>query len=172
MSCDKIQLEISALLDGGLAAAEAERVKTHCRRCSACRDFLEEQRELSSFLRSNDPSLQPPEHLWRQLRQRIEDQSQTTSTTDVRHPWWNLFQLPRWVYATGAAAALLYLSLLVIDLNSNKGQEKYLAELEQFNIQVTGNPFLSSIGSTENPFLEITAPQTPNNPFQSGSSPR
>jgi len=172
VSCERIQLEISALLDGNLTPAEAEEVRDHCRRCSACREFLEEQRELSSFLRSHDPSLQPPEHLWLQLSQRIEDRSHAGATVETRHPWWNFFRLPRWIYATGVAAALLYLSLLVFDLSTSTRQEKYLAELDQFNIQVTGNPFLSTNESTENPFLEVAAPQTPNNPFQSGSSQR
>lgn len=169
MKCDEIQLEISALLDGNLAAGEAEKVRSHCRRCPSCRDFLKEQRELAPFLRSNDPGQDPPAHLWYQIRDRIETQASVGKATSSRHSWWNFLQIPRWVYPTGAAAALLYLSFLLIDFDGQPNQENYLAELEEFNLQVAGNPFLSEVGNAENPFLDMTAPQNPDNPFQSGA---
>lgn len=168
MKCDEIKLEISALLDGSLAASDAERVQSHCRRCPGCRDFLEEQRQLISFLRTNDVQLEPSSHLWYQIRERIETQPGVAKTSDSSNSWWALLRIPRWAYASVAAAALLLLSFLLIDFHENQNQERYLAELESYTLQVADNPFLSEVRSIENPFFSVTAPQDPENPFESG----
>lgn len=84
-ACDLPPLELSAYLDGELAAGEVRRVEEHLHACGACAERLESYRGLGEELRRLAP---PPTPADLGLRLRVE-----ASHYSVRHQRWEYLRM-------------------------------------------------------------------------------
>jgi anti-sigma factor RsiW len=172
MGCSKWQIDISALLDGSLDSARSDEVRRHLDSCADCASFRQEQKELGRLLKAGSPTLEPPVALWKRIEAEI-----TTSRREIpaKRASWNLaelFRLPQVGYGLASALLLLITALVVIQVRQpGMLENQQLAELDEFSLESTDNPFLSSI-KTENPFfaVEELAPTGSSNPFDQGRS--
>jgi anti-sigma factor RsiW len=150
MKCSDWRLDISAYLDGNLEPSGCQAVEEHLGVCPECSSFYAEQEELTLALRRGLPDLEPPSRIWQQIESQLE--SQPTPG------FWNLadlFRMPRLGYAGAALVLVLMMGLFLSDFPGTVGEEeRYLAELDAYNIEVRGNPFLAEVG-TENPFMNL-----------------
>ncbi len=165
MSCERWQIDISAWLDGALLPAEEKRLRAHLSTCAGCSRFLAVQRRLGHALSSAE-QLEPPPGLWLRLEGELRRRRRETRVPQERS-WWRWIQMPQWAYA--ASALLLVLSGLVavrIQEPGDQASERWLAELDSFRIQASGNPFMAPV-ENDNPFFEFARNQR-GNPFKGG----
>jgi anti-sigma factor RsiW len=164
MKCSDWRTEISALLDGSLVEHRAAEVRSHLESCSECSAFYAELSDLDRLLTDSLPTLDPPARVWSRIQLRIEDQA--------RSPWWHMFRpllSPRFAYGVAAAIVLFFLVITALDVReSSAEEERYLAELDSFTLEVEGNPFLPTIESG-NPFFTYED-SSADNPFGRGRS--
>jgi anti-sigma factor RsiW len=107
MWCRWVQRDLTALVDGELAAKRAERVRRHVGHCETCTDLLagleqtvRRQREVLPLL--NDAVETPVDDMLRRVRRGMREQA------EERHRWW----LTPQVVAAVAASAVAVLGLL------------------------------------------------------------
>jgi len=162
MSCSEWCLDISAYLDGNLESARSRSVERHLKECAACASFYAEQHELNQVLRATLPDLEPPPQIWHRIEAQLVSRP---AVAKVPKPWnlLGLFRIPRLGYA--GAVLVLMVGLFIFDTPSTGGDdERYLAELEAFSIEVKGNPFLRDV-QAENPFFKLGQYES-GNPFE------
>jgi anti-sigma factor RsiW len=95
--------DISAFLDGALAAPERARADAHLAACASCRAELDAQRHLKLVL-STAPRKTLPADLALSLERRFVDSA----------PWWKVVARPAlWIPAGAVAAAALAIGLWV-----------------------------------------------------------
>jgi hypothetical protein len=153
MSCREWQVNISAYLDGALDHLEKSEVLRHLENCQKCRDFYNEQRELSQFLVETAVELDPPAGIWRRIESEIGDRRKAGIRSRVKELF-SHFEIPQMAY--GFAALLLFglASLLALQVYEEfSAHPAYLAELDSFSVEFRDNPFLEIEGGNgENPF--------------------
>lgn len=154
MNCSERQLDISAYLDGSLDPVRNSAVEKHMAECADCASFYTEHLELNELFQAAVPDRQPPERIWHRLEAQLAEDQRAVAvsrTWDFR----NLFRMPQLGYAGALCVLVLMVGLFLIDTpGTGSDEQRYLAELEAFNIEVEGNPFLGDIRA-ENPFLKL-----------------
>lgn len=166
MSCERWQIDISAWLDGALSPAEEARLRTHLQSCEGCSRFLAVQRRLGTAL-SVVEKLEPPPGLWLRLEAELCSRRPETRIP-ARKTFWNWFQIPQWSYAAACALLLVLSGIVAVRMQEPVpgAPDRWLAELDSFSIQASGNPFMAPI-ENENPFFEF-ARNPQGNPFKGG----
>jgi hypothetical protein len=163
MNCQKMRIDIAALLDeypGGMAAS---RVRQHLQGCPACSRFYEEQRDLDKVLKSA-PQLELPARVWEGIESRLMSRPVPAPPSN----WFaDLLVWPNFRYAFASAVLLALVSLAVFKatLSPRPDDEQILAEIRAFQVEVQGNPFDLETGQ-ENPFYSF-GPTPGKNPFKS-----
>lgn len=158
MNCADCKLQISAYLDGALSLRESRLVLRHADVCDDCRDFLAEQERITAWMRSEDLELPLPDRVWEQIAARID----IPAVASAKRGWWERALSPRWAYPLAASLLLAVVSgsLVVVPERENAG---LLAQLNAYEVNVTGNPFLTE-PTVDNPFFEPLA-EIEGNPF-------
>ncbi len=154
-------IEISAYLDGNLKSAKLPSVEKHLRECAECASFCAEQRKLNQILVAALPDLEVPPQIWSRIEVQLE--AGPSKVTGLR--FWDLLRIPRLSYAA-ASLVLLLAVFLFIFVTPNRGdeEERMLAELEAFSLEVEGNPFLRDV-QADNPFFQFSQDNS-GNPFE------
>jgi hypothetical protein len=104
MTCDQVRRELTAYLDGELAADRGSAVRGHLRGCAACRAIASDEATLRDGLRSLPP-VDPPPSLWGGVLRQLA----AAEVADAERPAWRR-AVARWMpYAsrTGLAGAAL-----------------------------------------------------------------
>ncbi len=108
MKCDEIRNELSAYLDGEVAAPAREQIDAHVAECAGCRQRLEELRRLATGMAAL-PRLEPTPQFLAEVRARIsrpEGRSHQVSWADVLfRPVW--LKVPLEALAVIAVAATI-----------------------------------------------------------------
>lgn len=104
MTCHELDERLDDWLDGQLAAAEADAVRTHLAQCAACRERERELRNLLAHAASLPRSLTPPRDLWPGIAERIE----RGSGWSALFGWWQAPVLAAAAAALVAVAAYLW----------------------------------------------------------------
>lgn len=99
MSGDDFEAQLSAYIDGELAAGPAEAVATHLRGCAACARAHERLLAVREALQASLPPLRAPEHLRMDLRRALRTAATTTVVRSM--PDW------RWLAAAAVLVAIL-----------------------------------------------------------------
>jgi anti-sigma factor RsiW len=100
MTCERMEPQLIAYLDGRASARERGEVEQHLSSCTACRARVEEFRGIWSLL-DEVPAADPSPWFDARLRQRI--------AAEPRPQWWQLgLPQPRLVVATVALCALAF----------------------------------------------------------------
>lgn len=160
MKCSNWRLDISACLDNSLRATESAAVEEHLKGCADCVVFYEEQRALNQTFREAFADMEPPARIWHNIEDRL-----TSGPRPITSKLVELFRIPRMAYAGAAFVFVLVCSLFVLETPETVDREsRYLAELEAFEIEVEGNPFLQDV-QAENPFMKLSQFEL-GNPFE------
>lgn len=113
---------ISALLDGELPEAEANRLRRHIRACTACSDNLEALVQNDALIREL-PEIEPSAQFERTFWSKVESFDQQRE----KRTWWR-FWLSGWrPVAAGALAGAMAVALLF-----NAGRDRQLSPEEIF----------------------------------------
>ncbi len=157
MECEGVKTQVSALLDASLDVEQVKVMEQHLESCTSCARFYQEELEVAHWLtEAGDFQLDPPPGIW----QRIDSQ------ISAKPSRFGFLLFPRFDFRY-AAAGLVILSLVSLTLltlpTSPQENELLLAELESFELEVEGNPFLSQMRRVD-PFFELTDPAK-ENPF-------
>lgn len=160
MKCNDWKIKISVLLDGALPEAETKTVLQHLEFCRDCRAFHEENSAISALFAIRAENKEPSPFIWNKIERRIT----SASEKHQGHSLLDYFRLPRFAYGLASAALLLSLAAIVQLRGPSTEERRLLAEIETYNIEVQGNPFLERIEQTSrNPFFEYKAGTV--NPF-------
>lgn len=153
MSCHDRRLDISAFVDGQLAAEKSEQIRQHLNSCTECRDFHSDLLAAHEvFERAGQLRLDPPAHLWTRIEARLREK-EAAPTLGRRLA--ALLTAPRYGYAT--AVTMLVVSLFLVANRQDELARRSLAELDAYRLEVEGNPFFTQ--------PEVPA-QLGGNPFQ------
>jgi len=164
MNCTEWQLDVSAYLDGSLDPDKQSAIEQHLADCPGCASFYSECVELNEVFRAALPEQELPPSIWHNLEAQLAPTP--TVVTDSRSwDFRNLFRMPQLGYAGALFVLVLMVGFFLLNTpGTGSDDQRYLAELESFSIEVEGNPFLSEI-SAENPFLKL-GPFDVENPFE------
>ena len=164
MNCTERQLDISAYLDGSLDSDKHSAIEQHLAECPGCASFYSEFVELNEVFRAALPELELPASIWHNLEAQLAP-TPSVVTDSKNWDFRSLFRMPQLGYAGALFVLVLMVGFFLLD-NPGTGsdEQRYLAELESFGIEVEGNPFLSEIRA-ENPFLKL-GPFDAENPFE------
>ena len=121
ITCTDIQEEISSWVDGELDPSRAETVENHLESCAGCAAFRQDLNSIRKGVEGLEP-LDPPEHLWTNLRTQLEAEGLIRSKPKESF-WAAIFpkRLPDLKPAWSGAILALFLgigSLLVYDLTT------------------------------------------------------
>lgn len=167
MSCQRVRIHISALLDGTLDEESGRQVKSHLRECPECGRFYSEQAEIENLLREGLPDLEPPARIWTGIQARIR-------TNPTREPWWSawvaLFRIPKLRYALAVAILVVLVgSVALLRLTApTQPDPQVLAAIQHYTLRTEGNPFMAGV-TNHNPFFSVDV-QNDANPFQGARS--
>jgi anti-sigma factor RsiW len=157
MNCDGVKVQVSALLDASLDVEQVKAMEQHLESCPSCARFYQEELELADWLtEAGDFQLDPPPEIWQRINSQISAQPCTFQLPSL----WPRFEF-RYAVAGLVILALVSLTLLTLS-TAPQGNELLLAELESYELEVEGNPFLSQMRLTD-PFFEANGPE--GNPF-------
>lgn len=148
MSCQELRHHITALVDQSLEPALVPQVQEHLAACPSCARFYAEQCDLTRLLEESSIPLDPPAGIWQRIEAHIEGKpGRSWGFMDV-------FRIPAWRYAWMGMAALVVLTLALINLRQQSAATRQiLAELKSFELEVKGNPFWPGLRQ-ENPFFK------------------
>jgi predicted anti-sigma-YlaC factor YlaD len=157
MECEGIKVQVSTLLDTSLDVEQVKEMEQHLESCPSCARFYQEELEVAHWLtEAGDFQLNPPPEIWHRIDSQIS-----------ANPSWSdflVFPSFDFRYALAGVVALALVSLTLLTLStSSQDNELLLAELESYELEVEGNPFLSQMRLTD-PFFEMTG-QAEENPF-------
>lgn len=128
--CDRIQALLSFYLDDSLTEQEANLVEKHLEECSACRQELEDLKELISLLDNlGKEELTPPPNFRKELRRKIE-----TEISPLKRliAWFKNIPYKGWFSVAAAALVLVFLAPVFLDLDKvNMASKKDAAPEEQ-----------------------------------------
>lgn len=145
IDCPDIQEDVSLWMDGDLDPSRAEAVEEHLESCAECAAFHQDLNSIREGVKGLEP-LEPPEHLWTNLRFQLEAEGLIRSKP--KESFWAAIlpqRLPDLKPAWSGAILALFLgigSLLVYDLTtrspvvpvpaaSTSGQEALLEEVRK-----------------------------------------
>ena len=156
MECEGVKIQVSALLDASLDVEQVKVMEQHLESCPSCARFYQEELEVADWLtEAGDFQLDPPPEIW----QRIDTQ------ISAKPCKFGFLLFPRFEfrYALAGLVILALVSLTLLTLSTSPQEnEQLLAELESYQLEVEGNPFLSQMRLTD-PFFEVNGPE--GNPF-------
>ena len=156
MECEGVKIQVSALLDASLDVEQVKVMEQHLESCPSCARFYQEELEVAHWLtEAGDFQLDPPPEIW----QRIDTQISAKSSK------FGFLLFPRFDfrYALAGLVILALVSLTLLTLSTSPQEnEQLLAELESYQLEVEGNPFLSQMRLTD-PFFEVNGQD--GNPF-------
>ena len=156
MECEGVKTQVSALLDASLDVEQVKAMEQHLESCPSCARFYQEELEVAHWLtEAGDFQLDPPPEIW----QRIDTQISAKSSK------FGFLLFPRFDfrYALAGLVILALVSLTLLTLSTSPQEnEQLLAELESYQLEVEGNPFLSQMRLTD-PFFEVNGQD--GNPF-------
>mgnify|MGYP003342887802 FL=1 len=122
VTCNFIQQEIYAYLDGELEGAQREKIDDHLSTCSKCSEFYAESLEFEKDLKlfAALPDQEPPSNGWHKLKDRLADQAEL----EIELPEYTIFDqiqlaLKRNIGSVGVVAAAC---LLVVWLEQPKAE--------------------------------------------------
>jgi anti-sigma factor RsiW len=101
MNCQSFSDDLTAYLDGELPLARAEEISAHLRDCGPCSEELRELRRAGEFVEAHSLSLEPPSHLWNNLRGRIGSLPEQRAVPGLFQSWFG----QRWLAAAASVAA-------------------------------------------------------------------
>ena len=108
-SCRGFLLSISALADDNLDAASVPSVRAHLAACPECARVYEEQRELSDWLRTGSPDLDPAPEIWSRIESGLPA-PRRSFREQLASGLAALVRLPEVRYVTASLALLAILS--------------------------------------------------------------
>ena len=156
MECDGVKTQVSALLDADLDVEQVKKMEQHLEICPSCARFYQEEEVAHWLTDTGDFQLDPPPEIW----QRIDSQISTKPNK------FGFLLFPRFDFRYAAAGlvilALASLTLLTLSTTPQEN-ELLLVELESYELEVEGNPFLSQM-RLKDPFFELTG-HAGENPF-------
>ena len=157
MECEGVKVQVSTLLDASLDVEQVKAMEQHLESCPSCARFYREELEVADWLtKAGDLQLEPPPEIW----QRIDSQISAQPSKFQLPSLWPRFEF-RYAVASLVILALVSLTLLTFSITP-QGNEQLLAELESYELEVEGNPFLSQM-QLQDPFFEVNGPE--GNPF-------
>lgn len=121
IDCADVREEVSLWMDGDLDPSRAETVEKHLESCAGCAAFRQDLNSIRQGVEGLEP-LDPPEHLWTNLRLQLEAEGLIRSKP--RESFWAAIlpkRLPHLKPAWSGAILALFLgigSLLVYDLTT------------------------------------------------------
>jgi hypothetical protein len=123
VSCDKVQAQRTAYLDGELADERGSAVRGHLRTCEDCRRAATAEAALRDGLRELPP-VDPPASLWAGVQQKLA----AAEMADAERPAWRR-ALTRWLpkapqLAFGGAIVAAAIALIVIRLQRTDERER------------------------------------------------
>lgn len=156
MKCHRWQVEISAWLDDQLSSREAESLQAHLNGCPECRRFYQDQLEGQALLeQATELRLQPGPQVWAGVRARIA----ATASRSERSwcpPHWGAFGIPRLAYGVVTLLIVVAGMFWMLRWQPDALELRQLAELDEFSLDVAGNPFIMEARfERENPFLPV-----------------
>lgn len=106
MRCHKVQVNLTEYLRGNCAPRLTKAIEQHLKRCTECRNMLEEERALLHLLREEPAEL--PAWAWERVQARLHEPARARERVSL-WLWWNR----RWIAQTrwAAAAALVILAI-------------------------------------------------------------
>ena len=157
MKCDGVKVQVSALLDASLDVEQVKAMEQHLESCPSCARLYQEELELADWLtEAGDFQLDPPPEIWQKIDFLISAQPSTFQLPSLWPPF-------AFRYAVAGLVTLSLVSLTLLTLSTApQGKDLLLAELESYELEVEGNPFLSQMRLTD-PFFEPNGPE--GNPF-------
>ena len=103
MTCEQCNEWLGDAVDGTLDTARQAAVDAHCRACAACREILDDLKEIRATASTLDRRTPSPE-LWRAIAARVEPASPTRPAHAGRVGWAPLAAAAALVMMLGAAA--------------------------------------------------------------------
>jgi predicted anti-sigma-YlaC factor YlaD len=157
MECEGVKVQVSTLLDASLDVEQVKAMEQHLESCPSCARFYQEELEVAHWLTdAGDFQLDPPPEIW----QRIDSQ------ISAKPSRFGFLLFPRFDFRYAAAGLVIFalVSLTLLTLSTSPQEnELLLAELESYELEVEGNPFLSRMKLTDT-FLGLPG-QAEENPF-------
>ena len=164
MSCRELRIHITALADDRLESTRVSEVEEHLAACPSCAQFYRNQRELTTWLLSENLQLEPPPAIWSAVQTRIQGGVEPRWSFDVA----GILHCLRSTGLDYALAGLIlvgFLSVGLFDLGRRSpNNQQFLAELDSYYLEASGNPFMSRVRD-KNPFFEFDHKE--GNPFES-----
>jgi hypothetical protein len=111
MRCAEVQINLGALVMGGLETEEDAEIRRHLASCSSCRDELQEIEKINQALEAAPPPADPPDYLKDKILSRVREESSSSNraTKELPSSKGLRFALP--VVAAGALIAMIALGV-------------------------------------------------------------
>lgn len=165
MSCERWQPEISAWLDGALSERAEADLRRHLATCTTCSRSLAVHRKLYEAI-IDQPSLTPPPQIWQRIEAQLAQRPRVEAKPVRLARFWDWLTVPNWAYAAASLVLLVLSGLTAVRMQfpDPSATETWLTELESFDIQASGNPFMDPVEGG-NPFFNPNETER-NNPFK------
>ncbi|MEE2821813.1 MAG: hypothetical protein VYA53_02410 [Acidobacteriota bacterium] len=165
MNCEEVRIQVPTLLDdiASLNSDQINLVERHLNVCSLCSKAYQEELEIARwFAEASNFQLEPPVTIWEGIHSQI-----AVKSTSVKSKFQFPFPLlPRFNvrYALASVTIISLIALGVLTLSTPPHHNaQMLAELQSYELETEGNPFLAQMRLTD-PFLDI-ADHVQENPF-------
>ena len=143
MTCSEFRTFLHGYMDGELDLVRQVEIEEHLRTCGACSQIYQTQLALRSALKSGELYFRAPAGLERKVRMAAQ--------RPERKSWLPRLQLPGWIGAAVAAAAVVALAFLVSPMLSRPSQTERIAQdVVSAHIRSLMPGHLTDVPSSEN----------------------
>jgi anti-sigma factor RsiW len=143
VTCSELRPLLHGYMDGELDLVRHVEIEEHLRTCDACSQIYQAQLALRSALQSDELYFRAPAGLERKIR--------TAALRPERWSWVPGLQLPGWLGAAMAAAAVVVLAFFVSPMLSRRSQADRIAEdVVSAHIRSLMPGHLTDVPSSEN----------------------
>lgn len=179
MNCQDFSEDLTAYLDGEVPPVRAKEIAAHLRDCGSCSEELRELRRTGEFVEAHALSLEPPSHLWNNLRGRIGSLPEERAAPGLFQSWF----AQRWLAAAASLAVAASIMLGIWGYLAYRQSERslqgymssYIQQREsersvpaaQAGFEGVFRAVASGSAASPNPFAELQSVSI-NNPFRSG----
>jgi anti-sigma factor RsiW len=143
MTCGELRTYLPGYMDGELDLVRNVEIEEHLRTCDACSQIYQAQLALRAALKSDELYFRAPAGLERKVR--------TATQRPERKSWLPRLQLPGWIGAAVAAAAVVALGFFVSPMLSRPSQTEQIAQdVVSAHIRSLMPGHLTDVTSSEN----------------------
>jgi hypothetical protein len=179
MNCQSCSEDLTAYLDGELSRSRAQEISAHLRDCGPCSEELRQLRSAGEFVEAHALSLEPPSHLWNNLRGRIGGMPEQKAFPGLLQSWFAQRWLPAAASLAAAAAIVLGIWGYLGYRQTERSLQNYMASYIQQRESELRRPAADAgfEGVFRTAAFESAAPHNPfaesesvsfDNPFRSG----